>query len=78
MTTQQELLRHASRCRRLAENCRDPAVSVKLLELAVYYSDLAGLPAIHSDVPQAILDGRAASTAISRKTAARKSGGVVA
>jgi hypothetical protein len=39
----QELLRHAARCRDLAESCHDQAVAAKLRELASYYRDLASV-----------------------------------
>ena len=41
MTNNQELLRHAARCRDLAENCCDNAVAAKLRELAHSYLELA-------------------------------------
>jgi hypothetical protein len=41
MTKNQELLRHAARCRDLAESCRDEAVAAKLRDLANSYQELA-------------------------------------
>ena len=41
MTNHPELLRHAARCRDLAERCRDKAVAAKLRDLAHSYQELA-------------------------------------
>ena len=43
MTENQEMLRHAARCRYLAESCRDQAVASKLRDLANSYQELAGV-----------------------------------
>ena len=61
MTNNQELLRHAERCRDLAESCCDKAVAAKLRDLANSYEELADvLPGSFAHSSPGFGDGAAA------------------